>query len=55
MQESSPLLYNFLTENDIPATHFFIGANIIWNSDEFSAAYATGGGMFFTTDPLTLV
>ncbi|KZV74255.1 carbohydrate esterase family 4 protein [Peniophora sp. CONT] len=45
LPESSPALYSFLTQNGIPATHFFIGSNILYNSDEFSAAYATGGDL----------
>ncbi|VDB90094.1 unnamed protein product [Peniophora sp. CBMAI 1063] len=39
--ESSDVLYQFLQENNIKATHFFIGVNILWGSKEFMTAYET--------------
>lgn len=39
----SPPLYQFLTEQKQPATHFMIGSNIVSYPDEFMQANATGG------------
>ncbi|KZV72118.1 carbohydrate esterase family 4 protein [Peniophora sp. CONT] len=36
---SSDVLYQFLQENNVQATHFFIGVNILWGSKEFMTAY----------------
>ncbi|KZV72117.1 carbohydrate esterase family 4 protein [Peniophora sp. CONT] len=38
---SSDTLYSFLKNNSIPATHFFIGINILQNAKEFTTAYET--------------
>ncbi|VDB90093.1 unnamed protein product [Peniophora sp. CBMAI 1063] len=38
---SSDTLYAFLQNNSIPATHFFIGTNILSNPKEFNTAYKT--------------
>ncbi|KDQ51243.1 carbohydrate esterase family 4 protein [Jaapia argillacea MUCL 33604] len=38
----SPRLYTFLTQNNIPATHFMIGTNILANAAAFQQAVAAG-------------
>ena len=39
--QTSPKLYAFLRENNVNATHFFIGENILYNPDEFTEAFVT--------------
>ncbi|PCH41197.1 carbohydrate esterase family 4 protein, partial [Wolfiporia cocos MD-104 SS10] len=38
---TSTQLYEFLAEQGVHATHFMIGVNILWNSDEFLMAFQT--------------
>ncbi|KAF7790822.1 hypothetical protein EIP86_001779 [Pleurotus ostreatoroseus] len=40
---TSDKLYSFLKENNVRATHFMIGVNILTNPDQFSTAYETNG------------
>ena len=37
--QTSDRLYDFLEQNDVHATHFFIGVNILNNPDEFTRAF----------------
>lgn len=39
----SPTLYAFLEENNISATHFMIGGNIVYNTAAFQRAVSDGG------------
>jgi chitin deacetylase len=39
ISKGSPTLYPFLQQNNIRATHFMIGINILNNPDEFTTAY----------------
>ncbi|KAI0029315.1 hypothetical protein K488DRAFT_27819, partial [Vararia minispora EC-137] len=43
LPQSSDTLYAFLQQNNLPATHFFIGVNILNNPNEFLTAFNMGG------------
>lgn len=39
--DGSAMLYQFMQENQIKGTHFMIGSNILWYSQDFMTAYET--------------
>ena len=42
--QTSDALYAFLRENNVRATHFMIGVNILWYPQEFKMAFEDNQG-----------